>query len=180
MGNDERRSRWLAVLRKELLFPVLAAVIAGVIVLGFEYGSLRSLLGASGQVSQSQPWDTEGVAEFRGAQSGGKLVVLDDGQVYLTGTVSDTVDDRSAVALQVEITRGSGGPENRLFVNNRGAKQTVPIGSVPVPANGTGEPLGGGVTRVRVHECLAMPNHDGRYAPKPNECGNYKVIYQAK
>lgn len=43
MGNDERRSRWLVVLRKELLFPVLTAVIAGVVVLGFEYESVRSL-----------------------------------------------------------------------------------------------------------------------------------------
>lgn len=180
-GSEERRprarSRWFAVLRKELVFPVLAAVLAGLVVLLVEYGPIRGLFGVSNPVGPPQEWNTHGVAEVVGVQSWGSVGALDDGRVYLTGVVEDTLKDGRGAGLRIEVTHAHGAPWTNLYPNTSGFKSKMTVGSLALPMGGTGE-LFDDVVRVRVADCLLV--RDGnRVVPEPNGCGHYEDIYQA-
>lgn len=77
-------ARWLAIARKELVFPALAAVLAGIVVLAVEYGPVQDLFAPSAPAGSPRDWDTHGVAEVTVVQSWGSVGALSDGRVYLS------------------------------------------------------------------------------------------------
>lgn len=183
MGGDERasaRPRWLRVLRKEVLFPALVAILSGVVVLLVQYGVFEQSP-AVGPKPGAPPvgWNTIGFADKVGAHSSGKIGVLDDGQVYLLGTIKDTRADGRVPALRIEVAHTRGPVWTSPPYPARGGNgATQAIGWQTLPYGARGMLLGTDVARVRVSDCLLVPVPDGDLQLAPEGCGGYNAIYQ--
>lgn len=181
-GGENRtprtRSRWLRALREELVFPVVAAVVAGAVVLVLEDRVIRP--DSPRPVGPPHEWNTRSAAETAGVRSWGSVGELDDGRLYLTGTVEDSEPDHAPVGLQVEAVRDRNPPDVRTYPNTRGPGERVPVGSATLPAGGTGELFDRSVGRLLVQDCLLVEKPDHRYEPKPGGCGQHAVIYERK
>lgn len=107
-----------------------------------------------------------------------ELGVLDNGQMYLLGTIKGTKADNRSAALRIEVTYKDKPPRTSPPYPTRGGYgHTRTIGWQTLPDPAPAMLLGDDVTQVRVSDCLMVKGLNADLRLAPEGCGDSIRIY---